>query len=67
LAMIGERGPEAVIPLDKMGGMGGGVTVMVQAGLISTPDQIGADIVQAILKSQRKNGAVFAPASGVAY
>lgn len=67
LAMIGERGPEAVIPLDKMGGMGGGMTVVVQAGLISTPDQIGADIVQAILKSQRKNGAVFAPASGVAY
>ena len=67
LAMIGEAGPEAVIPLSQMGSMGGGVSIVVQAGLISTPDQIGADIVQAILKSQRKNGAVFAPASGVAY
>lgn len=29
LAMIGERGPEAVIPLSQMGGMGGGQTTIV--------------------------------------
>jgi hypothetical protein len=31
-ALIGEAGPEAVIPLDKMGGMGGGVTINVNGG-----------------------------------
>ena len=66
LAMIGERGPEAVIPLDKMGGIGGGMTIVVQAGLISTPDQIGQDIIQAIQKAQRRSGQVFANATGVA-
>jgi hypothetical protein len=70
LAMIGEgRGPEAVIPLDRMSnmGMGGGINVTVNASLVSTPDQIGQDIIQAILKSQRKSGAVFAPATGISY
>jgi hypothetical protein len=28
LAMIGEKGPEAVIPLDRMGQMGGGGTTV---------------------------------------
>jgi hypothetical protein len=68
LAMIGEgRGPEAVIPLDRLGnmGMGGGMNITVNAGLVSTPDQIGQEIIQAILKSQRKSGAVFAPATGL--
>ena len=32
LGIIGEAGPEAVIPLSKMGGMGGGVNVTIQAG-----------------------------------
>jgi hypothetical protein len=66
LAMIGEgRGPEAVIPLDRLGSMGGGINVTVNASLVSTPDQIGQDIIQAILKSQRRSGAVFAPATGL--
>lgn len=29
LAMIGEAGPEAVVPLSQMGGMGGGVTITI--------------------------------------
>jgi hypothetical protein len=65
LAMIGEgRGPEAVIPLSKMGqfGMGGGMTITVNAGLVSTPDQIGQQIIEAILKAQRRSGQVFASA-----
>jgi hypothetical protein len=39
LAVIGEKGPEAVIPLSKMGqfGMGGGITVNVNGG---DPNQI---------------------------
>jgi hypothetical protein len=63
LAMIGEGGgPEAVIPLSRMGQMGGGMTITVNAGLISTPDQIGQDIIAAIQKAQRRSGQVFAAA-----
>ena len=62
LALIGEAGPEAVIPLDRMGGMGGGINITVNASLVSTPDQIGAQIVEAIQKYQRRSGTVFAPA-----
>jgi len=67
--IAGEAGPEAIIPLDRIGsmGMGGGINVTVQASLVSTPDQIGQDIIQAILKSQRRSGAVFAPATSLGY
>jgi len=63
----GEAGPEAIIPLDRLGsmGMGGGMNITVNAGLVSTPDQVGQEIIQAILKSQRRSGAVFAPATGL--
>ena len=61
LGIIGEAGPEAVIPLDRMGGMGG-INITVNAGLVSTPDQIGQEIIQAIQKAQRRSGPVFAPA-----
>ena len=63
LAMIGEGGgPEAVIPLSRMGEFGGGMSITVNAGLISTPDQIGQDIITAIQKAQRRSGQVFAAA-----
>jgi hypothetical protein len=65
LAMIGEAGPEAVIPLDRMGefGMGGGgMNITVNAGLVSSPDQVGQQIIEAIQKAQRRSGPVFAPA-----
>jgi hypothetical protein len=65
LAMIGEgNGPEAVIPLDRMGdfGMGGGINITVNAGLVSSPDQVGQQIIEAIQKAQRRSGPVFAPA-----
>ena len=44
-----------------MGGMGG-VNVIVNAGLVSTPAQVGQDIIAAIQKAQRASGQVFAPA-----
>jgi prepilin signal peptidase PulO-like enzyme (type II secretory pathway) len=64
LALIGERGPEAVIPLTgRNAGAGlGGMNITVQAGLVSTPDQIGQLIIDSILRQQRKSGMVFAPA-----
>lgn len=57
LAMIGEAGPEAVIPLDRLsGGGGGGVTVVVQAGLVATPAVIGQQIHQALVEHRRRVG-----------
>jgi hypothetical protein len=48
-ALIGEAGPEAVIPLDKMGGMGGGVTINVNGG---DPQAV----VDALRRWNRSNG-----------
>jgi hypothetical protein len=65
IALIGEAGPEAVIPLDRMNefGMGGGgMNITVNAGLVSSPDQVGQQIIEAIQKAQRRSGPVFAPA-----
>jgi hypothetical protein len=53
LAMIGEKGPEAVIPLDRMGQMGGGTTVNINVN--------GGDpnaVVQALRTYMRQNGSV---------
>lgn len=48
--------------------MGGGrvsaasVNVTVNAGLVSSPDQVGQQIIEAIQRAQRRSGTVFAPA-----
>jgi len=65
LAVIGEAGTEAVVPLNRareFGFGGGGITINVQAGLVSTPDQIGQQIIEAIQQAQRRSGPVFAAA-----
>ena len=53
LALIGEAGPEAVIPLDRMGSMGGGnnVTINVNGG---DPQQV----VNALRRYMQVNGSV---------
>jgi phage-related protein len=53
LAMIGEAGPEAVIPLDRMSQMGGGTTVNINVN--------GGDpnaVVAALRTYMRQNGSV---------
>lgn len=53
LAMIGEAGPEAVIPLSKMGGMSGNtITINMPTG------SNGDDVVRALQRYQAINGAV---------
>lgn len=43
LALIGERGPEAVVPLGRGGGMGGGTTVInINAGMVATQMEVEA-------------------------
>ena len=56
LALIGEgNGPEAVIPLDRMGSLGGNVTVNVTGGL-STSAEIGQAVVNALRAYSRSAG-----------
>jgi hypothetical protein len=55
LALIGEKGPEAVIPLSKMGQMGGNYTINVQGGISSSAD-IGEAVVNAIRAYNRAAG-----------
>ena len=60
-ALIGEAGPEAVIPLNRANGIGG-ITINIEAGLVSTPDQVGQQIIEAIQRAQRRSGPAFAAA-----
>jgi len=55
LAMIGESGPEAVIPLNRLGGGNGGITVNVMGGL-ATSAEIGQAVVNAIRAYNRSAG-----------
>ena len=60
LAMVGEAGPEAVIPLDRLGRMSGGghtVNVTVNAGLGTDGMQVGRDIVQILNQYAAGGGA----------
>jgi hypothetical protein len=51
LAMIGEKGPEAVVPLDRYRGGGGDIYVTVQGG---DPNAV----VDALRRYQRQNGSI---------
>jgi phage-related minor tail protein len=54
LAMIGERGPEAVVPLSRGGGVGA-ITINVTGGL-ATSAEIGQAVVNAIRAYNRSAG-----------
>jgi hypothetical protein len=56
LAMIGEAGSEAVIPLDKMGGMGTNVVVNVAGSVISEGEL--QSVIQDALYNLNRSGAV---------
>ena len=60
-ALIGEAGPEAVIPLDKMR-MGNTYNITVNAGMGASGAQIGREIISAIKAYERSSGPVFASA-----
>jgi hypothetical protein len=61
-AIIGEAGqPEAVIPLDKMGGMGGGVTIIVNGGLLgdqASAREFAIAVDRQLLELRRNNESV---------
>jgi hypothetical protein len=57
LAMIGEGGQsEAVIPLDKLGKMGGGDIIINVTGGLATSAEIGESVVNALRAYSRSAG-----------
>jgi len=65
LAVIGERGPEAVIPLDRAGAMGSTFHITVNAGLGTDGRQVGNQIVSALKQWERTNGSLPLTVSAV--
>jgi hypothetical protein len=56
-ALIGEAGPEAVIPLDRLQS-GLTVNVTINAGMGTDPAKLGDEIVDVLTRYQRRNGAL---------
>jgi phage-related minor tail protein len=62
-ALIGEAGPEMVVPLSGGNrGLGNTFNITVNAGIGTSGAQIGRDIVEMIQKYERTSGQVFARA-----
>lgn len=62
LAMIGEAGPEAVVPLDRSKKMGSTYNITVNAGMGADGSRIGEEIIRQITRYERLSGPVFARA-----
>ena len=58
LALIGESGPEAVVPLSGGNQMGFTANITVNAGMGADGAEIGSEIVDALKKYQRSNGSI---------
>lgn len=62
MALIGEAGPEAVVPLSRGKGMGSTYNITVNAGMGSDGQRIGEQIIREIKRYERQSGPVFARA-----
>ena len=64
VGMIGEAGPEAIVPLTGKSSKSIGTTynITVNAGIGTNGSQVGKDIVDAIKRYERSSGPVFASA-----
>lgn len=62
IGMIGEKGPEAIIPMDRleqmMGGGGQPINIVVNAGMGADGATIGDAIVNELIRYQRRNGKI---------
>ena len=56
--IAGEAGAEAIIPLDRMGSMGSTYNIQVTAGMGADGKDIGTQIVNALKRYERTNGAL---------
>jgi len=62
IGMVGEAGPEAIIPLDKANGLGSTYNITVNAGMGSDGARVGEAVIKAIKSYERSSGPVFARA-----
>jgi hypothetical protein len=63
MGLVGEAGPEAIIPLDRLGKMSsGGSTYNITVSAMNADARVGEMIVSAIKRYERSNGPVFAGA-----
>jgi hypothetical protein len=63
MGLVGEAGPEAIIPLNKAGGaLGNTFNITVNAGVGTDGAAVGRIIVDAIKKFEKTSGPVFASA-----
>ena len=63
MGLVGEAGPEAIIPLDRWDGLNGGgptYNITVNAGMGTNGSEVGREIVSAIKRYERTSGQVFA-------
>lgn len=58
LGLVGEAGAEAIIPLDKLGSMGGTINITINAGMGTDPAKLGDQIVDVLTRYQRRNGSL---------
>ena len=62
IGLIGEKGPEAIIPMDRlermMGGGGQPINITVNAGMGADGAAIGDAIVKELIRYQRRNGKI---------
>jgi len=58
LGLVGEAGAEAIIPLDRMGSFGSTYNIQVTAGMGADGKDIGTQIVNALKRYERTNGAL---------
>ena len=58
IAMIGEAGPEAVVPLNRMGSMGGSTVNVVINGSVTTEGDLVNAIRNALLQGQNNGQAI---------
>jgi phage-related minor tail protein len=64
VGLVGEAGPEAIIPLDRLGSMGrgGGNSYTINVSALNADAKTGEMIVTAIKRFERTSGSVFVSA-----
>lgn len=58
VALIGEAGPEVVVPLDRVGSMGGGDTYQININAAVADARLGGVIVDALRSYNRRTGPI---------
>jgi hypothetical protein len=58
IGMVGEAGPEAIIPLSKFNGGGSTINITVNASPLSSPADVGSAVVDALKAYERRNGSL---------